>query len=204
MAGARDRESKTAAELIAELEIDPGHRARRGARQRAHLERVAGGLRALAPLHRDLAKAGIVVGHVDELRQSGQRYDAAIPILLEWLPRLKDAVDREVVVRALSVPWAGDKAMRTLLARFRATPNAEFQLKWAIGNGIEILASGAYFAEMAALARDTAHGKARQMVVLGLGKFHTAESRQILTGLLDDADVRDHAAEALERQRTGR
>ncbi len=199
----KKREPKTAAALMAELEADPDYRARRARLDTEHRQGVAASWRALAPLHRDLAKASHPLDYVDELRTGGKRLDVAVPVLLKWLPRLKGPADQEVVVRVLSFRWVGDEVMRAFLALFRATPNGEFSLKWAIGNGIEVLASERYLSEMAALARDRTHGRAREMIVLGLGKVRTPESEALLIELLSDEDICGHAVCALGILRAG-
>jgi HEAT repeat protein len=59
----------------------------------------------------------------------------------------------------------------------------------------------ASFAELAALAQDRRYGKARQMIVLGLGRSKRPEAVELLVGLVDDPDVDGHAVKALGRLR---
>lgn len=66
-----------------------------------------------------------------------------------------------------------------------------------MGNALEVLADDSVFEELADLARDRAYGKARQMVVLGLGKSKRPEAVSVLLGLMDDDDVDGHAVKAL-------
>jgi HEAT repeat protein len=53
------------------------------------------------------------------------------------------------------------------------------------------------FDELVGLARDRRHGKARQMVVLGLGKSKRPEAVDVLLGLVNDPDVDGHAVKVL-------
>jgi len=149
----------------------------------------------------DLASAGFVVGSVTELRTSGVRYRDAVPVLLRWLPRAESSAEKEEIVRALSVPWARAEALGPLIEEFRAapvpgTPKQEL-LRWAVGNGIEVLWDDAQFDELVELARDRRFGKAREMVVLGLARSNRPEAGEVLVELLDDPVVNGHAVKAL-------
>lgn len=74
-------------------------------------------------------------------------------------------------------------------------------LRWTIGNALEVLFDDANFEALADLARDERYGKARQMIVLGLGKSRRPESVDVLLALVDDPDVDGHAVKALARLR---
>jgi hypothetical protein len=150
----------------------------------------------------ELADVGFPVGSVSELRTSGARYGAAIPVLLRWLPRAAEpAFLKEDIVRALSVPWAKPGALGPLIDEFRAIPfdadSREESLRWAIGNALEVLWDDERFDDLVALAREVRFGKAREMVVLGLGRSKQPEAGDVLIGLLDDPVVSGHAVKAL-------
>jgi HEAT repeat protein len=70
-------------------------------------------------------------------------------------------------------------------------------LRWTVGNALDVLADDSVFDELAALARDRRYGKARQMIVLGLGKSKRPEVVEVLLSLVDDPDVDGHAVKAL-------
>jgi HEAT repeat protein len=57
------------------------------------------------------------------------------------------------------------------------------------------------FDQIAALAQDPGYGKARQMIVLGLGRSKDPGAVALLVGLLGDGDVAAHAVMALGRLR---
>ena len=83
----------------------------------------------------ELAGVGYPVASVADLRSSGKRYRAAVPVLLRWLDRCEDTFEKEEIVRALSVPWARGEALDPLIEAFRATPRgdqSEELLRWAI------------------------------------------------------------------------
>lgn len=153
----------------------------------------------------ELASVGYDVDSVSDLRTSGLRYREAVPILLYWLPRVSSAAEKEEIVRALSVPWAREEALDPLIEEFRAVPlpaGAQDELlRWAIGNAIEVLWDDARFDKLVELVRDERFGKARQMVVLGLGRSKNPEASNVLIALLDDAMVNGHAVKALAKLR---
>lgn len=153
------------------------------------------------PILSELAGIGLSVRSLADLRHSGLRYREAVPVLLRWLGRVSDRRVTEEVVRALSVPWAKPVAVEPLIEQFRqvdlAVDPSGTGLRWAIGNALEVLFDDASFDELAELAADRGYGKARQMVVLGLGKSKRPEAVGVLLGLVDDPDVDGHAVKAL-------
>lgn len=151
----------------------------------------------------DLAASGYEVASVADLRSSGTRYRSAVPVLLGWLGRVESTFEKEEIVRALSVPWARDEALGPLIDAFRTVPRdgdqAEELLRWAIGNALEVLWDDSRFDELVSLARDESFGKAREMVVLGIGRSKRPAAGDVLIQLLDDPVVSGHAVKALRR-----
>ncbi len=190
---------------MTELRRDPAFRAREAARDaeiaanRAHYARVA------APVLPELEQAGYLVGSIGEPRHAYARYPDAVPVLVRWLPRIVDAAVKEDIVRTLSVPWARQLATRPLIEAFRSLPEADdptgTSLRWAIGNGLEILADAHVLDELIAIAEERRYGLTRQMVVLGLARPREPRVVEVLVRLLDDDQVAGHAAMALGRLR---
>jgi hypothetical protein len=153
------------------------------------------------PILAELAVAGFETRSLADLRHSGVRYRDAVPVLVGWLSKIADPKVKEEIVRALSVPWAKRVATRPLIGEFRrvdaSVDPTGSGLRWAIGNALDVLFDDASFDELAELARDRRYGKARQMVVLGLGKSKRPEAVGVLLGLVDDPDVDGHAVKAL-------
>lgn len=152
----------------------------------------------------DLTAAGYPVESISDLRESRTRYRAAVPILVRWLKRANSTFEEEQIVRALSVPWAKDEAVGPLIDRFRALSGDDPQtrlLRWAIGNALEILWDDSRFDDLARLAQDPSFGKAREMVVLGLGRSRKSEAGKLLIELLRDPVVSGHAVKALGKLR---
>jgi hypothetical protein len=104
------------------------------------------------------------------------------------------------IVRALSVPWAKPLATGPLIEEFRQVDDATGTgLRWTIGNALEVVWDDARFDDLVALARDESFGKAREMVVLGIGRSKRPEAREVLVEFLADPVVNGHAVKALRK-----
>jgi len=152
----------------------------------------------------DLAEAGHPVASLTELRESGTRYRAAVPVLLAWLPRVTEPIFLEQLVRTLSVPWARPASAAALVQRFRDVDDPTESVRWAIGNALEVVSDDSVYDDLVELAADRRYGTARQMVVAALGRSRRPEAVDVLIGLLDDPDVSGHAVQALARQNDAR
>jgi hypothetical protein len=155
-------------------------------------------LRKLAalPLISALKDAGFNIHSLDELRRSGLKYGAAIPILLKWLPLTDDAIIKESIVRTLSVPWARPAALCPLIAEFRnasAMPN----LQWVIGNAMAVISDDSVFNEISELVREKQYGKSREMLTVALANMKNPAAIDLLIELLNDDEINGHALMAL-------
>ena len=164
---------------------------------------------ALAPVIEDLHKVGYDAQTLDNLRRSGTKYDAAIPVLLYWLPLVSLPDAKESIVRTLSVPWAKPDAGPKLIAEFEKTPKDENvaswdALRWAIGNALEVLAEPSLLQKLIEIVTNKQNGKAREMFVLALAKIRDPRSVEVLIQLLDDEQVAGHAIMALRKLKAPR
>jgi HEAT repeat protein len=151
-------------------------------------------------LLRELAEVGYEFDSLADLRTSRLRYRDAIPVLLSGLERATDRKVKGEIVRALSVPWAKPAATRPLIEQFREVEDETgMGLRWTIGNALEVVWDDSCFDDLVALARDVQFGKAREMVVLGLGRSKRTEAGDVLIELLDDPVVSGHAVKALRK-----
>jgi hypothetical protein len=184
-----------------ELQRDPEFVARQKQQEDDRRRNLESYRRAARDVLADLAVAGFKVEAIGDLRRLGRPYPEAIPVLMRWLPRMQEAAVKEDIVRTLSVPWASDAAP-LLLAEFEQAEDATGTgLRWAIGNALEVLANDAIADEMIRLATDRRYGKAREMVVVGLGKLRDPRVTDVLLDLLSDEDVVGHAVIALGKLR---
>lgn len=164
-----------------------------------------------AQLVEDLADAGVDVRDLWELVNGRVQYRAAVPVLVDWVEHLDERVPtadrdrvREGLVRALTVPAARPSAAPALLAEFRRVSDPTgLGPRWVIGNALEVVADDSVFDDVAAIVRDPAFGRARQMVVLGLARSKDQRAVPLLIELLDDEEVAAQAALALGKLRAG-
>jgi HEAT repeat protein len=191
------RKPITAAELETQLNQDPAYLARIAARDELFQELRQRCAAASAPVLAELRALGYQVQDIGDLVSSGSRYDSAVPVLIEWLPKVEEPSVKEEIARTLSVPW-GKSAVPVLLEEFRR-PSLTPGVRWAIGNALFVVAGDSVRDELVALARDPSFGDARQMVVMALGKMktNTAAVVDVLVGLLGDEQVTGHAVIAL-------
>jgi hypothetical protein len=181
-----------------ELQKDPEYVARMQQRERQQQESTASHRQAMEPLLKELAAKGFRVRSLVELREGGSNYGAAVPVLLQWLPRISDRHAKEDIVRTLSVPWAKPEAAPLLIREFKAANDPTGDgLRWAIANGLAVVADDAVFEDLLHLVQDKQYGKAREMLVVALGNMKDPRAVTVLMNLLDDEQVVGHAVMAL-------
>ena len=181
------------------------------------------------PIIAELAELGYDLESLGDLRQRGKPWKSALPILLRWLPEVSDPDVKQEIVRCLSVPWLGKTGAALLIDEFKKyapiLPNAPnpwvgnqlkelteeekktgpfFHLAWAIGNALSIADVRGFESQIIELCRNPAYGGARQMLVLGLGRFHSAEAEETALELLQDESIKLHAIVALGKMKSQR
>ena len=135
----------------------------------------------------ELAEAGFVVERIGELRRSD--YRAALPILLRWLPRVKERDLKWAIVSALGTRWAKPVAAPALIAEFRQAPDDADGYKWAIGYALSDVIDDGVFEDLVPLVCDHRHGHARQKIVRAFGTLRDPRAVAVLIELLSDADA---------------
>ncbi len=193
------RKTKSAADLLSELNADPNYTVRMRQLQRGQSENAARHREAAKPILVELAAGGISVPSLSDLiLLTPHEYKAALPTLIRWLPLVENAQVKEEIARVLSVPWAAPTAVPALIAEF-STPAAESSdsLRWAIANALAVTADDAVGEQIALLAGDARNGKAREMLVLALGNCRESRVAHALIALLSDEQVVGHAVMAL-------
>ena len=150
-----------------------------------------------APLMKELGEVGFVYDTIDGLIHSGVAYRAAVPVLLKWVSMTGNYDVREAIVRALSVPWAKPDAAPVFIKEFRTADSSEHSYKWALGNGLSIVADDSVVDELIELARDRTHGKSREMLALALANIRDPRVVDVLLELLQDEQMAGHAVIAL-------
>jgi hypothetical protein len=160
---------------------------------------VPPGLSEEQPILAQLAELGLKVEHIQDLYQQRYDYRRAIPLLVSWIPRVEDVSVKEMLVRAVTVPWGRGIAGPTLVDTFERADEYPFSFRWAVGSAIEVVADPSLLDDMIRLARDKRYGRAREMVVMGLGRIRRPEAVRALVELLDDPEVAGHAVAGLAK-----
>ncbi len=200
-ASSRKKHSTTASELTSQLQQHPPYQARMQQAQASRQESSRRHRVAAAPVIKDLERAGFPVDSLDQLRRTGSPYEAAVPVLLKWLPLVADMDVKDSIVRALSVPWARPTAALPLIAEFRDASGPASGLKWTIGNALAVVADDSVFEEISEMAREKRHGKAREMLAVALANMKDPRAVELLIELLGDDEVAGHALIALAKLR---
>jgi hypothetical protein len=190
------KKAMTVAEGLAALEADPAFVERRARQDAEMAARVAQRKIDEAPLVRDLGAAGFDVQSVWELVNTAEKYDAALPILLEHLQRPYPRGIREGIARALAVPeaaFAWDVLMRLY---------QEESDRWA-KDGLAVALSGAASdattEDVIALARDARNGPSRVLLLSALERSADPASRATLMELGTDPEVSPEVQVILRR-----
>jgi hypothetical protein len=158
---------------------------------------------AIKPLLDDLATVGYKVEWISELRKE-QSWEAAIPVLLHWLPLVKHRNIEMDIIRCLSVPWTGRRATEYLIESFRNNAESDPQYAWTIGNALAIVDVNGFEREIIKLCRNAQYGMSRQMLVMALDHLDHPEAEETALDLLDDENVRIHAIIALGKMKSKR
>lgn len=170
-------------------------------------ERQQNYLRDVAPLEADLTAAGVdptdlsrfvnrVVPGVIE--PSTFDADAAVPILLDWLPRVQNEHVKETIARQLKTPNAKSIATLPLIEQFRTSQHQS--VKWAIGETLQYVADRSQYDDLVDLAADPRHGQARGMLVDMLWRVKTDRADQAILAALDQPGVCRSAMSAARRR----
>jgi hypothetical protein len=163
---------------------------------------------------KDLAEAGFPdLQSVGDLRRGHADYAGAVPVLLEWIPKVSYLMLSEDIVRTLSVAFAKRLAAPVFLRLFReppalqdplrpetSEPPAE-HLRWFIGGGLAVFAGPPLADDLIDLALERRFGEARYQIVEALPKTKDARVVDVLTSLLDDPTIRAAAIGALGKMR---
>ena len=183
---------RTAEELMAQLARDPEYAKRRQADEQTRQTKVAQNMRDAQPVVDNLAAQGLSIQTIADLFNNKLNYKAAIPTLLEWLPRVSNPEVKEDIVRALSVIWAKPSAIEPLLVEFERADDSG--LRWAVANGLAVVADDSAFSRISDWLRDPRYGNAREMLAVALGNMRDPRAFDLLIELLKDEEIVGHAA----------
>jgi predicted metal-binding protein len=175
---------------MAELNADPIFQAAQAEREKVHLEKVAKLKAASKPLNDALrAVCPLVTESVDDLVNTRERYDEALPILFEHLTKDYPSEILEAIARAMAVqeamPWR--KNFIEIIKNRPPVPKGKRDgfrdgLALAIGN-----TTGPHNVwETIELLRDISIGESRILMLSVLGKVKDPEVRKALLELREN------------------
>jgi HEAT repeat protein len=200
-AGGPKKGATTAEELMAELEADPEWVVRRDEQERARQEIAERNRGDSQPIRDELAELGFEIDSIADLYNRRFNYEAAIPILLDWFPRVKSPDVKESMARALTVRWARPEAAPMMLAELGRLRDSEEErsLRFAVANALVEVADDSVFEELVELVQDDRYPIAdRGRLVVAFANMQEERERaiEVLRSLLDE-DVAPHAIAAL-------
>lgn len=176
-------------------------------RQRARQAAISAYRRDAEPVKAALAAVGIdtrdfgrfvsrpLPGVIDPARFDKTR---AMPVLLEWLPRVSNERVRETMVRYLSVRAKDGAVADALIPEFRKPGGAEY--KWVVADTLAFVCGPRHFAELTELAADKSYGHSRSPLVEMQWRIKTEAADRVLLDGIADPDVTFQAMSALRRR----
>jgi hypothetical protein len=173
-------------------------------------------MKAAAGVLTDLAEIGLPVLAVQDLYQlrlnfgppvGSQRIDyrAAVPVLLDWLPKVSYPPLATDIITALSYSFAKKQARPVLLRLLEEPPEGSLfmvdSVRERLGMALGGFTDPSVADEYIALALDRQYGQVRSEIVSQLAKTKDDRVPEVLLSLLDDATVAPFAIQALGRIR---
>ncbi len=154
-------------------------------------------------LTNELANVGINITTIWDLVNTKSKYSIAIPILLKHLEFNYSDKIKEGIVRALTVPEAKGIVVPQLLKEYLKLPNDKDDLKWVIGNAVNVTITKNEVADIFPIVLDKKNGLSRQMFVAALGKIKTEKVKEVLLKLVNEEDkvIREEAQKALKKNK---
>jgi hypothetical protein len=202
MKDTKKRRGKTAGELFEELHSDPEWVARKAERDRALQAAAAAYRKAEAPIVKDLSEVGFAVESVWDLVNTRTRYSAAVPILLEHLPRQYPERVREGIARALAVPES-IVGWKILLDEFEKEPNPSTAgPKWALALALGAAGTDDVLDDVISLIRQSSLGRNRVPLIPVLGRSRDRRALKVLEELENDESIAREVSKALKRLRS--
>ena len=191
---------RTSTALGGRLEADPDRLSQPVARDQGRREIVARYRSAARPIIEDLASIGFVVDSEWDFAAMPERYDAALPVLMNHFHRDYPGFVREGLARSFGRPWARNMAWDQILAAYLSEPN-KAQIappgdSWApsgLKEGMAVaLSEMAHRSDVDALIRlisDPANGPSRIFFVENLSRSKTPDAFDTLMRLSTDQDL---------------
>ena len=166
------RGGKDVAGFMAELEADHEYQRRSRALDAEHERLVDLNRAASAPLAVELRTLGFAVEFPEDLY--GHDYRTAVPVLIDWLPRMDNPDVKASIARALAVEWAKPAAAKPLVHEFTKVlgkSGAQNEmLRFDFANALDVVADATVADElMGFIADENIEDEARSVLLSALG-----------------------------------
>lgn len=199
----------TADELMDKLEADPEWTKKAQEQDRQWLAGVRQNAKDWEPIIAELEAQGfqmpskaVRARYHDEVvylkdPRDIKNLEDALPILIKWLPKIKNRSIKKALIQTIAVKGSKVDVLTPLVSAFLTEKDED--IKWTIGERLAYIANDETFDKVFALATDKRHGKARAMLVWGLGKMkkHREQAVKYLLEAINDKDVAVNAMIAL-------
>ena len=149
----------------------------------------------------ELAVLDIKINSIWDLVNTKSKYPKAIPVLMKYLPLVSYVRNKEGIVRALTVPEAKGLVVSLLVKEFLQLPNDKENLRWVIGNAVNVTITKSEVADIFPIVLNKENGLSRQMFVSALGKIKAENVKDVLLRLVNDDDkvISNVAKKALKK-----
>ena len=194
----------TAAELLTKLRRNSAFVAHEKLREEQSRRAEEDSQKEQKELLTELGNIGIHVKSVWDLVNTEKDYRDAVPTLVRHLRLPYSTTVKEGIVRALTVDYAGSKALRELIQEFQTqNDDSETSLKWVLGNAIATVAKPRHADILISLATDPSHGKARDMIISALPRVISDKVQldAVLRRLMNDEEIRESVHRTILEQR---
>ena len=142
------------------------------------------------PIVKDFNELGIEIVSLSQLVNYDIDYKEAIPVLLDWLPRVKTPGVKDNIVRALTTKWAKPDAAPLLIEVFKdQNPEYTLGMKFAVCNALYYTSDESHFDEIVEIALDPKYGLGRAKLASVIRKMKNPDAKKVLVQLLDDEEL---------------
>lgn len=195
------RTTRTATELMAELERDPTYLEQQRQRAEERRQQEEDQARAEAPIIQELHEAGVLVGSVWDFVNAASVDMRSLRILLDHLQRPYPGVVREGIARAMAVPIA-KFAWPVLVKLYRQ--ESEKRAKDALALALSNIVDDEVLDDLIGLARDPRYGESRLLLLGAFERSSFPQAQKLLMDLGDDPVLYKEVQRILRRLKRAR
>lgn len=186
-------------EIFEEMEAGLEHLEGPEKYQRRRLLAIARTQSELEQIREDIRKQGVICDSSQDLEKLGEHQAAAIPVILNWLP--KKTLAFRTIIQVFSQKWTREYARKELVDLYVNTDPAEIERRWYYGEYIRQLSDDRDFDELATLATDRSAGCSRMSIIEAISKTKKYKERaiNILMDQIEDETVIIDVSKGLRR-----